>query len=129
MELTPTSGCVVGRGVENKGNISVPKASCVSHFVLLESLAVNNCDLDCPHTGDSIENEGIPPKSLVQHILAVLSVGEGPWKLSIFIPDTICLFDIIFLHQHGLLSVGDQPICHLASEVSCRVIREASLSS
>ena len=101
----------------------------MSHFVLLKSLAVNNCDLDWPHTGDSIENEGTPPKSLVQHNLAVLFVGEGPWKLSIFIPDTICLFDVILLHQHDLLSVGDQPICHLASEVSCRIIREASLSS
>ena len=54
------SDCVMGWGVKGQGDVGVPEASDVSHFVLLESLAVHNSDFDCPHTGDSIENEGIP---------------------------------------------------------------------
>ena len=93
-----TGGSIVGRRVVYQGHICILKAGSVSHFILLECLAVHNRDFDCPHTGDGIKNEGISPKPFVQHILAVVPVRKGPWELHIFIPNSISLPDVVSLH-------------------------------
>ena len=66
--------------VIHQGDIRISKAGSVSHFILLESFTVHDSDFDCPHTGDSVKNEGIPPKPLVQHIPAVFPVEKCPDK-------------------------------------------------
>ena len=99
----------------------------MSHFVLLENLAVHHCDFDCPHIGDHIENKCISPKLIIQYILAVLLVGKRSRKLDIFNSDSICLSEVVLLHHHNLLPVCYEPVSYLMFKILCQIIGEILL--
>ena len=101
----------------------------MSHSILLESSTVHNGDFNCPHAGNRVKDESIPPKSLIQYIPAVFPVGKGPRELCILISDAIRLPDIVSFHQHHFLPIGHQPVCHLASEIPRRKVGELPFGS
>ena len=95
--------------------------------VLLKGLAVNYSDLKSPHTGHGVQDNCIPPKSVVQHVAAVLPVAVGTGDGGVRVGDAICLAEVGTFGHHYPLPLSDHPVNYLTAEISARIIRELLL--
>ena len=95
--------------------------------VLLKGLAVNYRDFKSPHTGHSVQDNCIPPESVVKHVAAVLPVAVGTGEGGIRVSNAICLAEVGALGHHDPLPVSDHPVSHLTTEVSIWIIRKLLL--
>ena len=120
-----TSCCIMAGSIKNQADVHMSHSHPMPNAILLQGLTIQDCNFECPKTRNSVEDHRIPPEPFIQYLPAVLFVTEGLRKGGSQISQAICLPQVWPLVHHDSLSIADQPVGHLPTHVSGRIIRMA----
>ena len=117
-----TSCCIMAGSIKNQADVHMSHSHPMPNAILLQGLTIQDCNFECPKARNSIEDHCIPPEPFIQYLPAVLFVTEGLRKGGGWISQAICLSQVWPLVHHDSLSIADQPVGHLLTHVSGRII-------